>query len=109
MMVDHSTHEHNRGTCTLRKKRTNMFFRYTDSVALPKELTLETAEAVADKIREMGEVRDRPQFLRRVDFVVEAGSEWELRDLLSDLQVELASMGVEFDPDRANVSQVPGS
>lgn len=78
-------------------------FTYNDSVKLPREMSLENAEIIKDKIIEVGTVRDRPQFLRRIDFSVEAESEWELRDLLADLEQEVQAFGGELDVDREKV------
>ena len=74
--------------------------KYQDSVKLPRELSLAVAETVAEHIREVGSTRDRPQFLRRIDFEIEAADLWEMRETLADLEKVLASYGVEWSPDR---------
>ena len=79
-------------------------FTYRDSILLGREVTLENAEIIKDKVTEIGTVVTRPRFLRRIDFSVEAESEWELRDMLADLELEVQAFGGKIEVDRTKVT-----
>jgi len=78
---------------------------YSDVIDLPGEITLAEARSIEEFLRGVGLVRKGkggdPHAL--VFVLTVEGDLWDLREAVSDVEVELASRGITYHADRANI------
>jgi len=81
---------------------------YRDEITMPGHLTLDELERVLDKIREYGSVDPLPRpTLKRVSVSFVADDDWDLREVLGDVEQELNSYGVEWTVDKSKLINAP--
>lgn len=70
---------------------------YEDKIVLPGHITLETVETVIDKIREYGSAEIKG---RVITMSFEEDDDWDLREVLGEIETELRSWDVSFSPSK---------
>jgi hypothetical protein len=83
---------------------------YRETIRVPPQVNVDSAEIAVEKIREYGMARFRPDFdqvmieMEIDDNDLEGPDLWGLRDALGDLKVELDALGFDWSPRRENVA-----
>lgn len=81
-------------------------FFYRDTIKLPDHITIATARACCDKIREMG-ASDLDAYRGTLTIGTTADDLWQLREVLDDIRAELEMYDVPFEPQRGLVVAKP--
>jgi hypothetical protein len=74
---------------------------YVDTIELPDYITLGTAQEALGKVREYGSGELNGN---KLTMHYEQGDDWDLREVLADVQQELGAMGIDFHIDKSKVA-----
>ena len=80
--------------------------KYRDKVEMPPELTLRDAEEIGEYLAQVGEAQISPRDRRTIYFSLEADDLWDACEKAYLLAGELASRGVNWNPEKSYVEEV---
>lgn len=75
---------------------------YFGTIQLPLGLTLATVGAIITTLQGHGEATVKG--ISHIDIHFWADDEWDLRELLGDIENELASEGIDWTPDKTDMT-----